>query len=211
MAAVCVIEDVKPDRIPDPSTGRKLIDYWGPSKRILGDMNFLQSLKDFDKDHIKTEIMVKIRKDYLPHKDFKPHVVAKASSAAEELENDIVKFFRHSFNKLYQYNANKQLKESLPETDAIDFLEFIYVENVSAEALATTKMKHLLSYNLDMDKFIGQGFDGAAVISGARKIIAENYPRAKFVHCVAQVLNLVLALSSEVPMIETVLEPYKVS
>lgn len=83
MAAVCVIKDVKPDRIPDPSTGRKLIDYWGPSKRILGDMNFLQSLKDFDKDHIKPEIMVKVRKDYLSHKDFKPHVVAKASSAAE--------------------------------------------------------------------------------------------------------------------------------
>ncbi|KAJ3639667.1 hypothetical protein Zmor_003011 [Zophobas morio] len=85
MAAVCVIKDVKPDRIPDPSTGRKTIDYWGPSKRILGDMNFLQTLKDFDKDNIKPEIMVKIRKDYLPHKDFKPHIVAKASSAAEGL------------------------------------------------------------------------------------------------------------------------------
>lgn len=85
MAAVCVIKDVKPDRIPDPSTGRKIIDYWGPSKRILGDMNFLQTLKDFDKDNIKPEIMVKIRKDYLPHKDFKPHTVAKASSAAEGL------------------------------------------------------------------------------------------------------------------------------
>ncbi|KAB0795153.1 hypothetical protein PPYR_11992 [Photinus pyralis] len=85
MAAVCVIKDVKPDRLPDPSTGRKIIDYWGPSKRILGDMNFLQSLKDFDKDNIRIEIMVKIRKDYLPHKDFKPHVVAKASSAAEGL------------------------------------------------------------------------------------------------------------------------------
>ncbi|CAG9819767.1 unnamed protein product [Phaedon cochleariae] len=85
MAAVCVIKDVKPDRIPDPSTGRKTIDYWGPSKRILGDMNFLQTLKDFDKDNIKPEIMVKIRKEYLPHKDFKPHVVAKASSAAEGL------------------------------------------------------------------------------------------------------------------------------
>ncbi|XP_048523986.1 dynein axonemal heavy chain 7-like [Dendroctonus ponderosae] len=85
MASVCVIKDVKPDRIPDPSTGRKSLDYWGPSKRILGDMNFLQTLKDFDKDHIKPEVMVKIRKDYLPHKDFKPHVVAKASSAAEGL------------------------------------------------------------------------------------------------------------------------------
>lgn len=85
MASVCVIKDVKPDRIPDPSTGRKSLDYWGPSKRILGDMNFLQTLKDFDKDHIKPEVMTKIRKDYLPHKDFKPHVVAKASSAAEGL------------------------------------------------------------------------------------------------------------------------------
>ncbi|KAF5272087.1 hypothetical protein FQA39_LY01170 [Lamprigera yunnana] len=85
MAAVCVIKDVKPDRLPDPSTGRKILDYWGPSKRILGDMNFLQSLKDFDKDHIKNEIMAKIRKDFLPHKDFKPHIVTKASSAAEGL------------------------------------------------------------------------------------------------------------------------------
>ncbi|XP_060529968.1 dynein axonemal heavy chain 7-like [Cylas formicarius] len=85
MASVCVIKDVRPDRIPDPSTGRKTFDYWGPSKRILGDMNFLQSLKDFDKDRIRPEIMVKIRKEYLPHKDFKPQVVAKASSAAEGL------------------------------------------------------------------------------------------------------------------------------
>ncbi|KAL1514308.1 hypothetical protein ABEB36_003585 [Hypothenemus hampei] len=85
MASVCVVKEVKPDRIPEPSTGRKFLDYWGPSKRILGDLNFLQSLKDFDKDHIKPEIIAKIRKDYLPHKDFKPQVVAKASSAAEGL------------------------------------------------------------------------------------------------------------------------------
>ncbi|KAF2899450.1 hypothetical protein ILUMI_06724 [Ignelater luminosus] len=85
MAAVCVIKDVKPDRLPDPSTGRKILDYWGPSKRLLGDIAFLQNLKDFDKDHIKADVMVKIRKEYLPHKDFKPNVVAKASSAAEGL------------------------------------------------------------------------------------------------------------------------------
>lgn len=53
--------------------------------RILGDMNFLQSLKDFDKDNIKPENMAKLRKEYIPNKDFKPHIVAKASSAAEGL------------------------------------------------------------------------------------------------------------------------------
>lgn len=86
-----------------------------------------------------------------------------------------------------------------------DFLEFVPVEDVAAESLATTIVTHLLSYNLDMDKFIGQGYDGAAVMSGrlrgVRTIIAEQYPRAQFVHCVAHVLNLVLAHSCEIPMI----------
>ncbi|CAH1985723.1 unnamed protein product, partial [Acanthoscelides obtectus] len=86
-----------------------------------------------------------------------------------------------------------------------DFLEFIHVEDVSAQALATTIISHLLSYNLDMDKWIGQGYDGAAVMSGrlrgVRTIISEQYPKAQFVHCVAHVLNLVLAHSCGIPMI----------
>lgn len=63
----------------------QILDYWGPSKRLLGDMAFLQQLKDYDKDNIPPPIMAMIRKQYLPNKDFKPHIVAKASSAAEGL------------------------------------------------------------------------------------------------------------------------------
>lgn len=85
MAAVCVMKGVPADRINDPATGKKIVDFWGPSKRILGDMGFLQSLKDYDKDDINPDIMKKIRKDFIPHKDFQPHIVAKASSAAEGL------------------------------------------------------------------------------------------------------------------------------
>lgn len=84
MAAVCVMKSILPDKVPDP-TGKKVLDYWGPSKRLLGDMQFLQNLKEYDKDNIKPEIMVKIRKEFIPHKDFKPEIVAKASSAAEGL------------------------------------------------------------------------------------------------------------------------------
>ena len=50
MEAICILKAVKPDRIPDPSgSGKKIEDFWGPSKRVLGDMNFLKSLKEFDK------------------------------------------------------------------------------------------------------------------------------------------------------------------
>lgn len=50
MEAVCILKGVKPDRIPDPSgSGKKIEDYWGPSKKLLGDLKFLQSLRDYDK------------------------------------------------------------------------------------------------------------------------------------------------------------------
>ena len=47
--AVCVLKGLKPDRLNDPATGKKIEDYWGPSKRMLGDMKFLESLQNFDK------------------------------------------------------------------------------------------------------------------------------------------------------------------
>ncbi|KAF7264125.1 hypothetical protein GWI33_000606 [Rhynchophorus ferrugineus] len=136
MASVCVIKDVKPDRIPDPSTGRKTLDYWGPSKRILGDMNFLQTLKDFDKDHIKPEIMVKIRKEYLPHKDFKPHVVAKASSAAEGLCKWIIAM--DMYDKVAKEVAPK--KEKLHKAER-DYAETMRVLNEKKEEVVRIEEK----------------------------------------------------------------------
>uniref|UniRef100_A0A8B9EN99 Dynein axonemal heavy chain 12 n=1 Tax=Anser cygnoides TaxID=8845 RepID=A0A8B9EN99_ANSCY len=86
MAAVCVMKDIKPERIPDPlGTGGKILDYWGPSKKLLGDMNFLKDLKEYDKDNIPAAVMQKIRAEYLTNPEFDPPKVAKASSAAEGL------------------------------------------------------------------------------------------------------------------------------
>ncbi|NXG35216.1 DYH7 protein, partial [Dromaius novaehollandiae] len=86
MAAVCVMKDIKPEKIADPSgTGGKILDYWGPSKKLLGDMNFLKDLKEYDKDNIPAAVMQKIRAEYLTNPEFDPPKVAKASSAAEGL------------------------------------------------------------------------------------------------------------------------------
>ncbi|KAF8769940.1 Dynein heavy chain 7 like protein [Argiope bruennichi] len=85
LAAVCIMQNIKPDRVTDPATGRKVNDYWGPSKKLLGDMGFLQSLRDYDRDNIDPAIMEKIRSEYIPLAEFNPANVAKASSAAEGL------------------------------------------------------------------------------------------------------------------------------
>lgn len=55
------MKGMKPDRKPDPTTGKMVEDYWGPSVKLLADMKFLESLKMYDKDNIAPAIMKKIR------------------------------------------------------------------------------------------------------------------------------------------------------
>lgn len=86
LQAICIMKDVKPEKIQDPSgTGKKILDFWGPSKKMLGDMKFLDSLREYDKDNIAPQIMAKIRKEFIVNPEFDPTKVAKASSAAEGL------------------------------------------------------------------------------------------------------------------------------
>ncbi|KAH9628460.1 hypothetical protein HF086_005913 [Spodoptera exigua] len=84
MEAVCVMKGIKGDRKFDPN-GKPFEDYWGPSLKMLGDMKFLESLKNYDKDNIPPAIMKKIRERYIPDRDFDPAVIAKVSSACEGL------------------------------------------------------------------------------------------------------------------------------
>jgi dynein heavy chain len=86
METVCILKGVKPEKIADPSgTGGKIIDYWGPAKKMLGDMKFLQSLKDYDKDNIPAAYMKPIRSKYCTNPDFVPEKIRSASLAAEGL------------------------------------------------------------------------------------------------------------------------------
>lgn len=42
-------------------SGKKIEDYWGPSKKLLGEMKFLQQLQEYDKDNIPPAYMKIIR------------------------------------------------------------------------------------------------------------------------------------------------------
>lgn len=59
------MKSIKPDRKPDPATGRMMEDFWGPSVKLLADMKFLESLKAYDKDNIPTAVMKRIREKYV--------------------------------------------------------------------------------------------------------------------------------------------------
>ncbi|XP_069761611.1 dynein axonemal heavy chain 3 isoform X2 [Narcine bancroftii] len=86
MESICVMKGIKPERKPDPTGSGKMIeDFWGPSKKILGDLKLLESLKTYDKDNIPPAIMKRIRERFIDHPDFQPSVIKNVSSACEGL------------------------------------------------------------------------------------------------------------------------------
>lgn len=86
MEAICILKGIKPDRIPDPSgSGKKMEDFWGPAKKLLGDMKFLQSLHEYNKDNIPPAYMAIIRNKYITNQDFNSEKIRTASTAAEGL------------------------------------------------------------------------------------------------------------------------------
>uniref|UniRef100_A0A8B9LFK1 Dynein axonemal heavy chain 7 n=1 Tax=Astyanax mexicanus TaxID=7994 RepID=A0A8B9LFK1_ASTMX len=86
MEAICILKGIKPDRVPDPSgSGKKVEDFWGPAKKLLGDMRFLQSLHEYNKDNIPPAYMTIIRNKYITNPDFVPEKIRTASTAAEGL------------------------------------------------------------------------------------------------------------------------------
>ncbi|GMH41768.1 hypothetical protein BSKO_09678 [Bryopsis sp. KO-2023] len=84
MEAVCVLLNVKPTRVNDPSRSGKKIDVcWEPSKRLLGDPQFVVKLQEYDKENVPPKIMERISKNYTSNPDFTPANAAKAFSAAK--------------------------------------------------------------------------------------------------------------------------------
>lgn len=69
--------------MPAPSGIGTVDDYWGPSKKVLGDMKFLEGLINFDKDNIPPKVMTKLKDQILNDENFDPDKIKTASSAAE--------------------------------------------------------------------------------------------------------------------------------
>ncbi|KAH6929705.1 hypothetical protein HPB50_005154 [Hyalomma asiaticum] len=83
-----------------------------------------------------------------------------------------------------------------------DFLGFVPVDDVSASSLAHTLKRELLNLGLHLNMMRGQGYDGAAAMSGAfngvQALILKDFPTALYTHCSSHSLNLCLSDASAV-------------
>lgn len=77
------------------------------------------------------------------------------------------------------------------------FLGFYPLHKRGAEDHVNLIISVLKNYNLDINKCIGHGYDGASVMSGGytgvQKRNSDIIPNASYVHCASHNLNLVLS------------------
>lgn len=57
MEGVCIMLDIKPEKVQSEDGKGKVNDYWKPSQKLLGDANFMTKLLEYDKDNIMTSII----------------------------------------------------------------------------------------------------------------------------------------------------------
>jgi len=101
------------------------------------------------------------------------------------------------FSKVFRYVTIDNNDDGTPVTLKINetFLGFSEVESQKGEdvtAVIATEIENVT----EMQKIRGQGYDGAANMSGAyggvQTLMRQKAPNARYIHCAAHALNLVI-------------------
>ncbi|XP_008419893.1 dynein heavy chain 3, axonemal isoform X1 [Poecilia reticulata] len=154
MESICVMMGIKPERKPDPSGSGKMIeDYWGPSKKLLSDLKFLDNLKSYDKDNISPLHIKKIRDKFIEHPDFQPSVIKNVSSACEGL----CKWVRamEVYERVIKVVAPKRERLKLAENELAIQMDMLSVKRAELKKVED----RLQSLNDDLDAMINKKKD----------------------------------------------------
>ncbi|XP_060855729.1 zinc finger MYM-type protein 1-like [Metopolophium dirhodum] len=90
-----------------------------------------------------------------------------------------------------------------------DFIMFVEIHSLTGVDLASAILNGLNVSGINCDFLYGQGYDGAANMSGqfkgVKSIIQAKYPKALYVHCVAHSLNLAVSSACDLQPIRNCL------
>ena len=94
-----------------------------------------------------------------------------------------------------------------------DFLGFVQCEDTTGKTLADKIVQSLPDWGLEVENSRGQGYDGAANMTGKNKgvksRILERNGKALFFHCAAHCLNLCIVKSCQVSAVKNMLATLK--
>jgi len=88
------------------------------------------------------------------------------------------------------------------------FVGYVAMREQNAEAIADAIQRKITDLGLNMSNVVGQGYDGASVMSGrengVQAIIQRVYPNAIYIHCQSHCLNLSIRSSSDIREVQAV-------
>ncbi|KAH7442335.1 hypothetical protein KP509_03G083100 [Ceratopteris richardii] len=124
--AVCIMKNIKPTRMKDPSGSGKMIDdYWESSKKMLADADFLRSLREFDKDNIPPAIIQKI-KPYLENPEMEPSKILVVSKAAYGLCSWVIAM--EAYDKVAKVVAPKKEALRIAEAEYEEVMQALLIK-----------------------------------------------------------------------------------
>ncbi|QQP52952.1 Uncharacterized protein FKW44_005260, partial [Caligus rogercresseyi] len=142
--ALCFLKNIKADRVPDPTgaTTKMVEDFWGPTKRLLGDPKFLESFQEFDKDNLNPKVM---------KPDMNPDKSKSTVTAADLLCRAIYRWIQSldMYEKVARNIAPK--RETLAKADS-DFQESLEILTSKKEVLRVAQEKLKVIMNDLQDK-----------------------------------------------------------
>ncbi|EDW82538.1 uncharacterized protein Dwil_GK25078 [Drosophila willistoni] len=108
MEAVCILLGAKPT--------------WASAKAIMADINFIKRLFEYDKEHMKDDVIKKIKK-YIDHKDFVPAKFEKVSKVAKSVSMWVIAMDK--FSKVYKVVEPKIKRKEAAEAELKDVMTIL--------------------------------------------------------------------------------------
>ncbi|XP_049887204.1 dynein axonemal heavy chain 7-like [Pectinophora gossypiella] len=133
MEAICILKDVKPDKVPNPSGVGTIEDYWGPSKKILSDIKFLESLQNYDKDNIPPAVMKKLTTTVMLDEGFVPEKIRTVSVAAEGMCKWVIAMTKY----------DKVAKVVAPKKQRLAAAQAVYDKAMGALAIKQAQLREI--------------------------------------------------------------------
>uniref|UniRef100_A0A8C5PIE1 AAA+ ATPase domain-containing protein n=1 Tax=Leptobrachium leishanense TaxID=445787 RepID=A0A8C5PIE1_9ANUR len=134
LAAICILKGIKPEKKVDPS-GKTIDDFWPASKKMLGDLKFLDSLKEFDKDNIPPKVIAQIRRNFISNPEFQPAVIKNVSSACEGLSSWVRAI--EVYDKVAKIVAPKRQRLDVAEADLRIHMEKLKIKTAELKDIST--------------------------------------------------------------------------
>ncbi|XP_028155786.1 dynein heavy chain 7, axonemal [Ostrinia furnacalis] len=133
MEAICILKEVKPDKIPNPSGVGTVEDYWGPSKKLLNDIKFLESLQNYDKDNIPPPVMKKLMTTVMQDDGFVPEKIRAVSFAAEGMCKWVIAMTKY----------DKVAKVVAPKKQRLAAAQAVYDKAMAALAVKQAQLREV--------------------------------------------------------------------